>query len=67
MDWPAIMRALSQVGYEGPVSLEPFRRDDQRLALPIAHWRAPAEDETDKLKSGRALIQAALDFAEFAQ
>ena len=67
MNWPAIMRALSDANYHGPVSLEPFRRDDQRLALPIAHWRAPAEDETEKLKSGRALIRAALDLAEFAQ
>ncbi|MEP1698802.1 MAG: sugar phosphate isomerase/epimerase family protein [Paracoccaceae bacterium] len=67
MDWPAIMRSLHQVGYTGPVSLEPFRRDDQRLALPIAQWRAPAEDETEKLKSGRALIRAAIDFAEYAQ
>ncbi len=67
MDWPAIMRALHQVGYDGPISLEPFRRDDQRLALPIAQWRAPAEDETAKLKAGCALIRAARDFAEFAQ
>jgi len=67
MDWPAIMRALHQVGYAGPVSLEPFRRNDQRLALPIAHWRAPAEDETEKLNSGRALIRSALDFAEYVQ
>lgn len=67
MDWPAIMRALSQVGYAGPVSLEPFRRDDQRLALPIAHWRAPAEDESPKLRAAHALIRAALDLAECAQ
>lgn len=67
MDWPAIMRALHQVGYCGPLSLEPFRRDDQRLALPIAHWRAPAEDETPKLRAGLALIRSALDFAEYAQ
>jgi D-psicose/D-tagatose/L-ribulose 3-epimerase len=67
MDWPAIMRALHQVGYGGPVSLEPFRRDDQRLALPIAHWRAPAEDETAKLIAGRCLIRSALDVAEYAQ
>ncbi|MEP2783278.1 MAG: sugar phosphate isomerase/epimerase family protein [Pseudoruegeria sp.] len=67
MDWPTIMRALHQVGYSGPVSLEPFRRDDQRLALPIAQWRAPAEDETEKLISGRALIRSAMDFAEYAQ
>jgi D-psicose/D-tagatose/L-ribulose 3-epimerase len=67
MDWPAITRALHQVNYNGPVSLEPFRRDDQRLALPIAHWREPEEDETSKLIAGRSLIRAALDLAEFAQ
>lgn len=67
MDWPAIMRSLHQVGYSGPVSLEPFRRDDQRLALPIAHWREPEEDETSKLMAGRSFIRAALDLAEFAQ
>lgn len=67
MDWPAIMRALLQINYSGPVSLEPFRRDDQRLALPIAHWREPAEDETEKLKSGLALIRSTLALAEYGQ
>lgn len=64
MDWTAIMRALAQIGYAGPVSLEPFRRDDDRLALPIAHWRPPHENEDDKLRAGLALIRAALRFAE---
>nr|WP_176439241.1 hypothetical protein [Puniceibacterium sediminis] len=50
-----------------PLSLEPFRRDDQRLALPIAHWRALAEDGTAKLCAGHALIRSALNFAEYAQ
>ena len=64
MDWTAIMRALSEIGYAGPVSLEPFRREDDRLALPIAHWRAPHENEDDKLRAGLGLIRAALHFAE---
>lgn len=64
MDWTAIMRALAQIGYGGPVSLEPFRREDDRVALPIAHWRPPHEDETDKLRAGLELIRAALAFAE---
>lgn len=64
MDWTAIMRALHQVGYAGPVSLEPFRREDDRIALPIAHWRAPHENEEEKLRAGLALIRSALVFAE---
>ena len=64
MDWTAITRALAQIGYAGPVSLEPFRREDDRLALPIAHWRAPRENEDDKLRAGLGLIRSALHFAE---
>jgi D-psicose/D-tagatose/L-ribulose 3-epimerase len=67
LDWPAIMRALAQVGYGGPISLEPFRRDDDRVALPIAHWRAPREDESDKLKAGLGFIRNALALAEVDQ
>ena len=64
MDWTAIARALHAVSYEGPVSLEPFRREDDRVALPIAHWRAPHEDEDEKLRAGLGLIRSALTFAE---
>ena len=65
MDWPTIMRALHEAGYSGPISLEPFRRDDQRLGLPIAQWRAPLEDETKKLIAGHSLIRAAIDLSEY--
>jgi D-psicose/D-tagatose/L-ribulose 3-epimerase len=64
MDWTAIARALGQAGYAGPVSLEPFRRDDERVALPIAHWRAPHEDEDEKLRAGLGLIRSAITLAE---
>ncbi|MBE0530562.1 MAG: sugar phosphate isomerase/epimerase [Rhodospirillales bacterium] len=64
MNWPAIVRALAEIGYEGPVSLEPFRRDDDRVALPIAHWRAPHEDEDQKLRAGIGLVRSCLELAE---
>jgi D-psicose/D-tagatose/L-ribulose 3-epimerase len=64
LDWPAIMRALADIGYAGPVSLEPFRRDDDRVALPIAHWRAPHEDEDAKLRAGLGLVRSCLELAE---
>lgn len=67
LDWTAIMRALADIRYRGPVSLEPFRRDDDRVALPIAHWRAPHEDESAKLRAGLGVIRSALALAEVDQ
>lgn len=67
IDWPAVMRALFHAGYQGPISLEPFRRDDDRIALPIAHWRAPHEDESAKLRAGLGVVRNALALAEVDQ
>lgn len=67
IDWVAVMRALAHVNYVGPISLEPFRRADDRVALPIAHWRAPREDESDKLRAGLGVIRNALTLAEVDQ
>lgn len=67
VDWPAVMRALAQIRYDGPISLEPFRRADDRVALPIAHWRAPREDESDKLRAGLGVVRSALALAEADQ
>lgn len=61
--WPEVMHALTETGYTGPISLEPFRRDDHRVALPIAHWRAPRDNEDDKLKAGLAVVKGALALA----
>ncbi len=67
IDWTAVMRALAQVNYSGPISLEPFRRADDRIALPIAQWRAPHENEDDKLRAGLGVIRSALALAEVDQ
>ncbi|SES23832.1 D-tagatose 3-epimerase [Tranquillimonas rosea] len=67
IDWTSVMRALHHAGYDGPISLEPFRRDDDRVGLPIAHWRAPHEDESAKLRAGLGVVRSALALAEVDQ
>jgi D-psicose/D-tagatose/L-ribulose 3-epimerase len=63
LPWADIGRALHDVGYAGPVSLEPFRRDDDRFALPIAQWRAPHDDESERLRESLAFIRSTLRMA----
>ena len=63
LDWTAIARALADAGYRGPVTLEPFRRDDERPGVPLAQWRAPARDEDPELRTSAAFLRAALETA----
>lgn len=64
-DWTAVARALVEVGYEGPISVEPFRRDDDRFGVPIAQWRPPHEDETAKLTDSLGLLRGFLSMGRF--
>ena len=63
LDWPAISRALAEVRYAGAVTLEPFRRTDDRLSVPLAQWRPPMRDEDADLAHSAALLRAALHAA----
>ncbi|MCW3474078.1 sugar phosphate isomerase/epimerase family protein [Limobrevibacterium gyesilva] len=63
VDWPAICRALSDVSYAGPITLEPFRRTDDRLSVPLAQWRPPAHDEDEDLAHSGAFLRACLHTA----
>ena len=67
LPWRDIARALHDVGYQGPVSLEPFRRDDDRFGVPIAQWRPPSADESEKLRQSLAFMRAALAMGEHAR
>ena len=62
IDWPAIARALADIGYKGPIVLEPFRRNDERAGVPLAQWRAPTSDEDRGARGQHRLSRAALDF-----
>jgi D-psicose/D-tagatose/L-ribulose 3-epimerase len=60
IDWPPICRALFEVGYAGVITLEPFRRTDHGLSVPLAQWKPPAYDEDEDLRHSGAYLRAAL-------
>jgi len=64
-NWIEVFRALHSVGYEGPISLEPFRRNDDRFGVPFAQWRPPHEDESDRLSAASAFIKSHLLLTEY--
>lgn len=66
VDWPPIARALVDVGYDGPIVLEPFRRDDEDAGVTLAQWRAPTRDEDEQLAASIAYLEGALAFARRA-
>jgi D-psicose/D-tagatose/L-ribulose 3-epimerase len=63
LDWPAICRALAEIRYAGAVTLEPFRRTDHRLSVPLAQWRPPTHNEDGDLAHSGALLRGALHAA----
>ncbi len=63
LDWPAICRALAEIGYAGAITLEPFRRTDHRVSVPLAQWRPPTHDEDADLAHSAALLRGALHAA----
>jgi D-psicose/D-tagatose/L-ribulose 3-epimerase len=58
LEWTAIVRALGEIGYTGTISLEPFRRRDERIGIPFAQWKAPGQDETADLAAACAFIRS---------
>ncbi len=63
IDWPSIARALKDINYRGPITLEPFRRDDERPGIPLAQWRAPHKNEDHALSRSIACLDATLAFS----
>lgn len=64
-DWVAVFRALHEIGYRGPVSLEPFRRNDDRFGVPFAQWRPPHEDESERLAASAEFIKSHILLTEY--
>jgi D-psicose/D-tagatose/L-ribulose 3-epimerase len=64
-DWVAVFRALHETGYAGPVSLEPFRRNDDRFGVPFAQWRPPHEDEDARLRASADFIRSHIALTEY--
>lgn len=64
-DWVDVCRALHDIDYSGPVSLEPFRRNDDRFGVPFAQWRPPHEDESERLAASASFIRSHISLTEF--
>ena len=58
LDWTSILRAVGDIGYAGTISLEPFRRRDERIGIPFAQWKAPSADESAELAAACAYIKS---------
>ena len=48
------------MGYAGTISLEPFRRNDERIGIPFAQWKPPARDEQAELAASCGFIKQLL-------
>ena len=57
IDWNSIVRTLADIGYTGTISLEPFRRTDERLGIPFAQWKPPAKDESAELAAACGFLK----------
>lgn len=66
LDWSSICKALAGINYAGPITLEPFRRQDDRLSVPLAQWRPPMRDEDADLAHSGALLRGFLHAARHA-
>jgi D-psicose/D-tagatose/L-ribulose 3-epimerase len=60
IDWTQVVRALADIGYTGTISLEPFRRTDERIGIPFAQWKPPARDEQAELAAACEFIKSLL-------
>ena len=63
INWGAVARALLDVGYQGSIVLEPFRRSDEKAGVTLAQWRAPETNEDEALTHSINYLKAALYFA----
>ena len=58
-DWPAILQALAETGYRGPLCIESFTPDNAAIATAASIWR-PLADSPDALAvEGLAFLHAA--------
>lgn len=66
IDWATVCHALAAVQYRGPITLEPFRREDERIGVPLAQWRPPTRNEDEDIARSAALLRRFLEAAGLA-
>ncbi|GAB3995212.1 sugar phosphate isomerase/epimerase family protein [Nocardioides marmoraquaticus] len=56
-DWPALLAALDEVGYAGPLVLESFTADNAAIATAASIWRPLAPTQDDLARDGLAFLR----------
>lgn len=57
-DWPALLDALDQVGYAGPLNIESFTAQNASIATAASIWRPLAPTQDDLAASGLAFLRS---------
>jgi D-psicose/D-tagatose/L-ribulose 3-epimerase len=59
LDWPAIVAAAAEVGYDGPVVIESFTAENATIATAASIWRPLAPTQDALAVDGRTFLAAA--------
>ena len=57
-DWPALLAALDEVGYTGPLNIESFTADNAAIATAASIWRPLAPTQDDLARDGLAFLRS---------
>jgi D-psicose/D-tagatose/L-ribulose 3-epimerase len=57
LNWAACMKAIADIGYEGPITLESMNHVDVDIAGGLAVWRPVAEDPRDVIEVGLPFLR----------
>ena len=57
-DWPALLAALDEVGYAGPLNIESFTADNATIATAASIWRPLAPTQDDLARDGLAFLRS---------
>lgn len=58
IDWPALLRALDDVGYAGPLVIESFTAENAAIATAASIWRPLAPTQDDLARTGLEFLRA---------
>ena len=57
LNWPAAMKAIADIGYQGPITLESMNYVDVDIAAGLAVWRPVAENPEDVIEVGLPFLR----------
>jgi D-psicose/D-tagatose/L-ribulose 3-epimerase len=60
LDWPAIVAALRDASYDGPVCIESFTSENKTIAVAASIWRPLAPTQDALARDGLAFLRTQL-------